>query len=105
MKIVLTPRISIKQVTAHPFLWDVIYCFQAKRFGKMSYCEKIVANGINLEQVISKVADFDLSVSDIELLELSEYIEKYKQIQDEAIKTIKKFLKEDNNKQLKSRKR
>lgn len=95
MKIQLTPNIMIKQCDCCPFLWDLVWTFKAKRCGQMKDCENILANGLNFESIVKRIADFELEISEEDYLTLKEYTEKYQEIQDKAWKELKEFLKQN----------
>lgn len=92
MKIRLSKNFFIEQCTYAPFAWDLYEISKGVRKGEEVEVEKPAGCfGMSLEDIVKKIADFQLQ-SEEEELNIEEYIEKFKKIQSEAIKEIKKVI-------------
>lgn len=98
MEIQLTENYLIRQVDTSPFFWDLYLLYEGKRNDKVQICERSIAYGIRLRDVIRCIADYELQTTskvrplleEAERLTLEEYIDKFEEIQDNALNKILK---------------
>lgn len=91
MRINLTENYFIEQCPYAPFNWDLYLRYTGTRKGETQEIEKPAGvYGLSLSQIIEKVADYQIEMSEEKELELKEYVEKFERIQKEAIREINK---------------
>jgi len=84
MQIDLSQNFFIQQVPACPFLWDLCKKSVTRKGESVS---SPVAFGLSLKDVVRIIGDYELEDTDI--TSLKEYIERFEEIQKNAIKIIK----------------
>lgn len=95
MRIKLTDSIFIEQCAYAPNNWDMYYMYSGMRKGEQITVEKpLGCYGLTLTQLITKIADYELQLSEEEALDLKTYVEKFEKIQKEAIESIKESIKQ-----------
>jgi hypothetical protein len=97
MRIYLSDNVFIEQCSAAPFLWDLYTVSKGIRKGKEELVEWFKASGLDLGQVLKKAPDFELNekykLNEEEFLNLKDYVEEFKKIQEEMFQKIKITLK------------
>lgn len=96
MEIKLTDNYLIRQVDTSPFFWDLYLLYEGRRGDKVKVCERNIAYGLRLSDVVRCIGDYELqttskdrpSLGESERLTLEEYIDKFEEIQDNAINRI-----------------
>lgn len=95
MRIKLTDKIFCEQCTYSPWAWDLYQISSGIRKGKEVDVEKPLGiYGLSLERVVHYVPDIHLQISETKELELKEYIEEFKKIQQEVIQNINESIKQ-----------
>lgn len=92
MRIRLSKNFFIEQCSYAPFSWDLYLVSTGIRKGETVEVEKPVGcYGVSLDNIVTKIADYQLQ-EECEELNIEEYIERFKKIQEEAIREIKKVI-------------
>lgn len=95
MRIKLTDKIFCEQCPYSPWSWDLYQITTGVRQGKEIEIEKPLGiYGLPLERVVQYVPDIHLQINETKELELKEYIEEFKKIQQEVIKNINESIKQ-----------
>lgn len=94
MKIKLSETFFIEQCLHAPFNWDLIKVTYGNRRGEENVrIETAVAYGLSLNQLVTKVADYEIFENERSFAEFKTYIDQYKEISKQTVEEIIKQLK------------
>lgn len=93
MEVQLTKNYFIRQNSSSPFRWDLIRASKGKRKGEEVDTEIVEAYGVDLDFVLRHIPEFEISLMENERMQLDEFIDLYKTLQNELKQVIEKIIK------------